>query len=98
MLAALLLLRGRTIDSYVEWGVEVDHGKFHLYCDDQPYSVRIPIKPSTQFIAHTHPDIGAEYPSKNDINVSKRTGLCDLVVSLRAAYLVHPDGTVEKIK
>jgi hypothetical protein len=97
MLSALLLLRSKTIDSYVEWGVEADHGAIHLYCDDQPYSVRVPIKPSTQFVAHTHPDIGAAYPSPNDINVAKKTGLCDLVVSERAAYLVHPDGTVEKV-
>jgi proteasome lid subunit RPN8/RPN11 len=97
MLAAILLLRGKTVDISVEWGLEADHDTLHLYCDNKSNSVRIPLTSGTQFIAHTHPDAEEPYPSPADIKVAKKSKLYDLVVSSQAAYLIHPDGTVEKI-
>jgi len=97
MITALLLLQGHAITSPVEWGVEADNGKLHLYCDDKTNSVRIPLNSDTQFVAHTHPAEDDPHPSANDIRVAKRTQMYDLVVSPHGAYLVHPDGIVEKL-
>lgn len=97
MLAALFLMKGHAIDTNIEWGLESDHGAVHLYCDESQSSVRIPLGPDTEFIAHTHPDGTQPYPSADDIQIARETGVPDIVVSANAAYLVGPDGTVTKL-
>lgn len=97
LLTALFILKGHAINNNVEWGLEADRGKLALYCDGKWTSVTIPLNAHTEFIGHTHPDGTNPYPSEFDIRLSEKLKLEDLVVSAHAAYLVHPDGSVEKV-
>lgn len=82
LLTALFILKGHAINNNVEWGLEADRGKLALYCDGKWTSVTDGTNP---------------YPSEFDIRLSEKLKLEDLVVSAHAAYLVHPDGSVEKV-
>lgn len=100
ILVAILTLRGYlALHPYTEWAVAVErNGKVHCYSDSEFSSDHIKVDGDTVLIGHTHPDGTDPYPSPEDIALSKKIHIPDVVVSTRANYLVGPDGQVEQVK